>query len=557
MMSAGNRYRWRDIGFYLPAIGLSLPVFTIIAGAVWPLDDVQLAHFLSLPLERYLLNSLILIIGVGSITLLIGVSTAWWVSVYEFPGRGILEWALLLPLAVPAYLLAMVYIQLLNESGPVQQWWREWLDVSYGEYMFPDIYSIEAAIVLLSLAFYPYVYLLARAAFLSQSPEYKELAMLAGRKRQQYFRRIVLPMARPAIVIGVALVIMEVLADFGTLYLLGVESFTTAIYRAWYGLGEPMIAARLSAGLLLMVAAVLWLERSMRKHKRYNSPDGNSGRRAAKIRLPKMTGILVTVFCAIPPVLGCVVPCLVMIALVLPEPEQLLSALIFHALYYSVLVAGSVILVVWVCATLFACRLRPQPAKPSDALLVRLATLGYAIPGSVIAVGVFVPLLFLDKSLASLMEQVTGERGELLLTGSIAAMVIACTIRFLTIGFGALETAFGGISHRLDDSARLLGAGGMNMLSRIHLPLLRSEYAFIAFIIFSEVLKELPASYLLRPFNVDTLAIRTFELAQDNHYAAASGTALWMVAVSLLAVMVLATLTVSGGKRWRIMQAVS
>ncbi len=537
----------RQIGLNVGALAFTGINWLLVALCMAPLvavgviacfpDQGSLSHLAATTLPRYITNSAYLFVGVGGLAMLIGTCTAWLVSMYQFPGRRVLQWLLLMPLAVPSYVLAMVYGHLLDVAGPVQMSLREMTGLAFGEYWFPTIRSTGGAVLVLAFALYPYVYMLARIAFASQCASLFESAHLLGMGHRRWFWHIAVPVARPALMAGAALVVMEALADYGTVALFGVESFTTGIYRAWYGMGDPVAAAKLACWLLGFVLFAIIAERYSRRHLRYHT-QGMQPRKMTRLVPRRMSGWLICLLCLIPCAVGFVVPVLVLVGWSLHEVSYWQDHLHWNALKHSLMIAGAcaVVAVMIAMSFAYAIRLRLLPA-----LWVQLATLGYAIPGSVIAVGVFVPLLLLDKSVAHWIETSQGVRPPLLLTGSIAAIVIACSIRFLAVAYGGMESALQQIAVATDDSARLLGARYGRIVRLLHVPHIKVGVMFAGFMVFTDTVKELPATLLLRPFNVDTLAIRTFELAGDGRLVQASVPALFLIGISLLAVLWLST----------------
>jgi iron(III) transport system permease protein len=485
-------------------------------------------------LPDYIVNSLFIALATGALGLFMGSYAAWYVVRYDFPARRILQWALLLPLAMPAYLLAMVYGHLLDVAGPAQAGLRELTGWRVGEYLFPEIRSPIGVVLVLAFSLYPYVYLAARHAFAGQCRSHFEAAWLLGLPPQKWLWSVAMPIARPALALGVALVMMEALADFGVVSLFGVPSFTTGIYRAWYGLGEPHQAARLACMLLALVAGLLWLERASRGRMRAMRAAQSTGAPLKRLR----GGLYHSAACAVPMLIGFAIPVVQLLLWAAQDASGWGDALHWRAASHTLLVGGLVAVGALVLALVFAYGLRARPIGWRAGLL-RLATLGYAVPGSVIAVAIFIPLLMLDKTIADFWQSQTGVRPALLLTGSIAAMVIACIIRFLAVAMSSVESGLQQISPRIDDAALLLGVRGMRLKRALHLPQMKLALLAGGFMVFADTMKELPASLLLRPFNVSTLSIRTYELASDGQLVAAAIPALMMVAIGLAAVVVL------------------
>ena len=485
-------------------------------------------------LPDYIANSLLIALGTGALALFMGSYAAWYVVRYDFPARRVLQWALLLPLSMPAYLLAMVYGHLLDVAGPAQATLRDVTGLGVGDYLFPQIRSPLGVVLVLAFSLYPYVYLAARHAFAGQCRSQFEAAWMLGLPPRKWLWAVAMPIARPALALGVALVMMEALADFGVVSLFGVPSFTTGIYRAWYGLGEPHQAARLACMLLALVAGLLWLERASRGRMGAMKATQSAGAPLRRLR----GSVYHTVACGFPILLGFVVPVVQLLLWGAQDTSGWGDALHWRAASHTLLVGGLVAVSALALALVFAYGLRARPAG-WGARLMRLATLGYAVPGSVIAVAIFMPLLMLDKTLADVWQNATGIRPSLLLTGSIAAMVVACTIRFLAVAMSSVESGLQQISPYIDDAARLLGANGWRIKRALHLPHMKLALLAGGFMVFADTMKELPASLLLRPFNVSTLSIRTYELASDGQLVAAAIPALMMVVIGVAAVVVL------------------
>ncbi len=527
-----------DLGVWLLCALLLLPVGTVLASLFTPDEAGTMAHLVNTVLDRYIINALLLLAGVAGLSFLIGTSTAWVVTHYEFPLRRILSPALMLPLAMPAYVLALLYGHWLDVPGPVQTALRSFTDVNVGEYWFLTIRSLGGVIVILALASYAYVYMLARLAFQQQSTQMIDSALMLGASGPQLFWRLGLPVARPAIIVALALVGMETLADFGTVSLYGVESFTTGIYRSWFGMGDMSAAAKLSAILLLFVMGVLALERYSRgKAQFYNSNAVYSP--IERVPLSGFKGMATTFLCAIPVILGFLLPLLQLLSWAFLREGFFSDTKTWMALWNVVLIATPSVLIALCIALYFAETLRQKPHR-ALAATIRTASSGYAIPGTVIAVGVMIPLLAADKSINALATDMGFSQPGLILSGSIVAVIFACVVRFLAVALSNTESALGSITPMMDDISTTLGTSRLHMIRRIHLPMIRGGLMLAALMVFIDIVKELPATLLLRPFNFDTLAIRTYELAKDEQLIAASAPALMMVLLCLPVVLLLA-----------------
>ena len=509
----------------MPLLSVGSHLFSGGTGDTW-------AHLASTVLPEYIVTTLWLCAGVGIGVTLLGVGAAWLVTRHEFPGRAAFEWALVLPLAMPAYVMAYTYTDLLQYVGPVQTALREAFGWRRADYVFPDVRSTGGAVLMFSLVLYPYVYLLARTAFLERGGAMIEAARSLGLTPWQGFLRVSLPMARPAIAAGVALALMETLADFGTVSYFAVQTFTTGIYRAWFSLGDRVAAAQLALALLGFVALVLLLERGSRGGRRFADA---SLRRGAQARsaLSGARAALAVAACALPVAGGFALPAALLLRMAVTEGAAPFGERFFRLAGNSVLLAGLTALLAVALALLigYAARVHKGPAMR---WAHRVAGLGYALPGSVIAVGVLIPVTRLDLALAAGLREGLGLQVGLLFTGSIAALVYACLVRYLTAAMQAVEAGLARITPRMDQAARSLGHTPAQTMWRVHLPLLRGSALTAGLLVFIDVLKELPATLVMRPFNFDTLATQAYTLASDERLAEAAAPALAIVAVGLL-----------------------
>jgi iron(III) transport system permease protein len=528
---------WRA-SLILVAILIATPVLVIIASLAQPFSDVW-QHLLDTVLKDYVTNSLLLMLGVGVGTLLLGVSGAWLTAMCEFPGRKIFNWALLLPMAMPAYIIAYTYTGLLDFAGPLQSALRDSFELGYGDYWFPQIRSLGGAICMLSLVLYPYVYLLSRVAFMEQSTAVLEASRTLGRGPWRTLFEVALPLARPAIIAGLSLALMETLADYGTVEYFGVNTFTTGIFRTWYGLGELQTAAQLSALLLLFVFALVILERWSRIRMRYHL---NSAR--AKPSRLKLTGwraglsfslIFVTVF------LGFILPACQLLLWSLPNWGTALDSDFFQLVGNSFLLAGMASVCCLVIALLLSYGKRLHPGK-LEVSSVRISGMGYSVPGTVIAVGVLIPFAWFDNRVDEFLSQYFDISSGLLLSGTVAALVFAYVVRFLSVSLQSVESGLLKIRPTIDESARSLGLSPMRVLRRVHIPMLRGSLLTALILVFVDVLKELPTTLILRPFNFNTLAVRSYELASDERLADAATPALAIVLIGLIPVILMTRL---------------
>jgi iron(III) transport system permease protein len=525
---------WR-VGLVLTAIIVALPVLVIGSSLFTPFSATW-RHILDTVLADYVLNSLALMVGVGTGTLLLGVVTAWLCATCQFTGRKLLSWALLLPMALPAYIIAYTYTGLLDFAGPVQSSLRSWFDWDYGDYFFPEIRSLGGAICMLSLVLYPYVYLIARVAFTNQSGAALEAARSLGAGRWRTFFQVALPMARPAIVAGLSLALMETLADYGTVDYFGVSTFTTGIFRTWYGLGELSTAAQLAAFLLLFVFILMAIENASRKRMQFHTTSTRGGIKRAQLR--GRNAALATGFCVLIVTLGFLLPAMQLVIWASISWRTALDSQFWHLLWNSLTLALIASLICLLLALFLGYGKRRYPGAAQTGA-VRIAAMGYAVPGTVIAVGVLIPFGALDNQLDALVQTLFGVSTGLLLSGTLVALIFAYVVRFLSVSLQTVESGLNRIKPSLDEAARSLGSSNERVLRDIHLPLLRGSLLTALLLVFVDVLKELPTTLILRPFNFNTLAVRTFELASDERLADAALPALAIVIIGLLPVILL------------------
>jgi iron(III) transport system permease protein len=512
-----------------------VPIAAVLAN-VFSHGGETWAHLAATVLPGYLVNTLLLVLGVTYGVVSIGVLSAWLVTAYRFPGRRVLEWALILPLAMPAYVMAYAYTDWLQFTGPVQTLLRDLTSWRAREYWFPEIRSLGGAMAVLSFALYPYVYLLARASFLDQSRATSESARLLGCGPWETFFKVALPLARPGIAAGTALALMEALADFGTVSYFAVQTFTTGIYRAWLSLGDAIAAGQLASCLLLFVALVLIAERMSRGGARYHVLTART--RAAPERLRGGTALAAFVACFAPVLFGFLLPVAILGSLAWNERGAELSARLLVLVGNTFTLAGITAVLAIVAATLMAYAARIA-RSPVVSMANRFAALGYAIPGAVIAVGILVPLGKLDNALAGWLQQHFGLHTGLLLTGTIVALVYAYVVRFLAIAFQSVEAGLGRITPSMDDAARSLGIGPAGTLARVHAPMLWSSLLGAGLLVFVDVMKELPVTFAMRPFNFDTLAVEVYNLTKDERLGEAAAPSLIIVAIGLVPLIVL------------------
>jgi len=523
-------------GILLTAFVFSIPVLTIASFLFLPTGDIW-QHLVDTVLADYLLNSVLLMIGVALGTFSMGVTCAWLTSLCEFPGKKLFIWTLLLPLAMPAYIIAYTYTGMFDFAGPVQTQIRDWTGWGYGDYYFPEVRSLGGAIVMLSLVLYPYVYLLARAAFLEQSVCVIEVSRTLGCNVWTSFYRVALPLARPAIVAGMSLALMETLADYGTVSYFGIGVFTTGIFRTWFGLGDSGAAAKLAAILLLFVFTLVVVERWSRQRAQYH----HTTNRYSKLPVYRLTGaraLIACIACLMPLLFGFLLPAFQLSLWAIDTYAVMIDSSFYKLVLHTVLLGLSTAVLAVMLALFMAYGKRVLASKLVFAS-IRVVAIGYAVPGTIIAVGVIIPLTWFDNTLDSYMREQFDISTGLLLSGTLFALMFAYLVRFLAVSIQSVESGLVKIKPSMDEAARSLGRKPTDILFNVHLPLMKGSVLTALLIVFVDVMKELPATLILRPFNFNTLAVRAFELASDERLADSSSAALMIVVVGLLPVILL------------------
>ena len=511
----------------LPLASAAL-AWAVPAGEIW---QHQLQHVL----PRVTGNTVLLLALVAAVTGVLGTALAWLVAGHEFPGRSVFAWALLLPLAVPGYVLAVVFAGALDFAGPLQSWLRELLGPGV---RLPPIRSLGGAALVLSLCLYPYVYMLARVAFEAGGARTLEAAQTLGMDRRSAFRRALLPLARPAIAAGVGLVCMETLADFGVVAALNVDTFTTAIYRAWYGMFSIAAALQMAAVLALLALAGVWVERRLRGGRGFAGQRPNGV--LPRLRLTGARAFAATGVASLVLAVAFVLPMAQLLAWAVKHAAADLDARYWAFAGRSVALAASGSLVVVAAALVHGYALRLE-RRPWMLGLGRLATVGYAIPGTVLAVGLFAPVAALNTWLQGRFDLAFGAAApQVFLQGTLLTMFVAYLARFLAVGTGPVESGLERIHRNLDEAAMLLGARGAARLRRLHLPLLRGSLLAAAVLVFVDLMKELPITLMTRPFGFETLAVRVFEMAAEGEWERAALPSVLIVAVGVLPVVLLA-----------------
>lgn len=511
------------------ALLLALPVISVCLSLLWGPDAV-FRHLAATVLPDYVVTTLVLGALVVAGVLAIGMPAAWLVARCQFPGKHVLEATLVLPLAAPAYVLAYAYTDLLDSYGPVQSTLRAAFGWQTGEYWFPNVRSLGGAALMLILTLYPYVYLLARAHFLNESATALEASRTLGRGPWRAFFSVSLPLARPALAAGVALALMEAFADYGTVAYSGVPTFTLGIYRAWFSYGDTMAASQLAALLIGLVALALFAERIARGGARYHEA-GRRDRRPPLVKLTGGRGFGAAAFCSLPPLLGFLLPALVLSQLLVESggPQRLF----WNHLANSVALATAAGIVATLIALVLGFARHRRPKSPA-ARAAELASLGYAVPGAVLAIGIAIPFAAIGQALAA----AAGAKAEistgLILASGVAALIFAYVVRFLAVALRSVNAGFERVTPSIDGAARMLAHGEWDALLRVHAPLLLPSALTAALIVFVDVMKELPATLMLRPFNFDTLAVAANNYAADERLAQAAAPSLAIVAAGVI-----------------------
>jgi iron(III) transport system permease protein len=519
----------------LAALLALAPLASLVALALADTGDLW-SHLARYVLPFALLQTALLLGGVAVVTIVVGVGTAWVVTTFEFPGRRALTWLLPLPLAIPTYIVAYVYADFLGPFGPVQSvlravsGWR-----SAADYWFPDVRSLGGAIFVIGFVLYPYVYLATRAMLQTQGAQYIEAARVLGARPWELALRITLPLARPAIAVGVALALLETLNDIGASEYLGVPTLTLSIFTTWLNRGSLAGAAQLACFMLVIVALLIALERYGRRNRQFAALTHQGARIVSRIRLTGAPRWIAPAICSIPVVLGFLVPAAVLLSEVIGRGLGFDGELLRHAMT-TVALASAATAIVLVIGFLSIAAQRYLRAA-AIAACVNVAGIGYAVPGTVLALGLLSPLVLVDEGINAFARMFGGSGSGLILAGSVAAVVVAYVIRFLAIAIGFAQAGFARIATEFDDIARLLGAGPGKLALTIHLPLARPAMFGAALLVFVDCLKELPATLLLRPLNVETLSTYIYQFATRGSFEDGALAALVIVAVGILPVI--------------------
>lgn len=530
---AALQHRLMQIPVFLIALATAVPIFAVLIALISGEPGLW-SRLWATTLPTYILNSLVLMLLTGSIAGVIGTATAWCVSVLEFPGRRLLSWLLILPLSAPAYIVAYVYIDLFDFYGPIQSGLREIFRWEQSDYAFPPLRTLPGAAFILAIVLYPYVYLLARAVFGRQSNAQWQAARSLGLGPWRVFWRVALPAARPAIAGGVALVLMETLADFGVADYFGLPTFSTGIFRNWLAGGDKAAAMKLAAVMLLAVFALILLETNSRKGR--VDTQGKTVQQTGRVALKQSTGVMTAALCSLPVIFGFVTP-VTRLAFNAVTQADAQSARTFLGYAGNSLLIACLVGSLAISLAVILAYSRRSEGTPMKRAAIRFATLGYALPGALLAVGLLAPLGGIDRAMTRWVSQNLGWEGGLLLSGTIIVLIYALVVRFLTVSFNSVSSGFEKIPLSMDAAARSLGSAPPELLRRIHLPLLRPSVLAGGILVFVDVLRELPATLILRPFNFETLATRVYWLASDERLAEASSAAILIIIFGLIPVI--------------------
>ena len=527
---------WAWVTLAVAAVA-AVPILSVVWTAFTPTLDIW-RHLAATVLPDYIWNSFLLAVGVALGTALLGVATAWLVTMHRFPGSRAFEWLLLLPLAMPAYVVAYVYTDLLEYAGAVQVFLRALFGwTTSQDYWFPEIRSLGGAVSLFSLVLYPYVYLVSKAAFIEQNICVLEVSRLLGCTPWQAFRRVALPLARPAVAIGVILALMETLNDLGAVEFFALRTFTVGIFDVWMNMGNAAGASQLALVLLIVIAGLIWAERAARRRRRFHHTSGRY-RRLDPRRLSGRAAGVAFIVCALPVLLGFLLPSAVLAwyAVTAWEPGRLPGFLLFAE--HSLTLAGIAALAASAFGLVLAYGARAG-APPLAQGAARFVSLGYAVPGAVLALGVMIPLAGLDRTIDAFARAEFGTSTGLLFSGTLFAVSAALTVRFLALAYGTSDAGLSKVTPNIDSAARTLGHGPFSRLKRVHLPIVRGSVLTGALLVFVDSMKELPMTLILRPFNYETLATNVYQFASDELLEECALSALAIVLAGVVPVVLL------------------
>tara|TARA_Y100001936_G_scaffold247419_1_gene293177 strand:- start:2473 stop:4161 length:1689 start_codon:yes stop_codon:yes gene_type:complete len=523
---------WRYIPFFVALLVL-IPVGTIMFSLISPVGEVW-QHLIETTLSRLLLNSFWVALGVAVGSSILGISLAWFTAVCDFPGRNIFSWGLLLPLSFPAYVLAFVILGIFDFTGPVQTSLRSWLE---NELMwFPSIRSRAGVIIVMTLAFYPYVYLLARNAFLTQGKRSLEAAQSLGLNYTQGFFKVALPMARPWIVSGILLVIMETLADFGTVSIFNYDTFTTAIYKAWFSMFSLSAASQLASLLIIIIFILIIIEQKFRLRIRYAEIKGSSN--MPPIVLVGWRSWLVSGFASVTLFFAFLLPITQLFIWAAHTFTEEFNFRYLEFLWHSLTLSAVSSLLICIISILMVYSIRCYPDKISR-IAVRIATIGYALPGVILAVGIYIPLAWVDSWFGQTIKQLFSIEIGFFFRGTFIVMLIAYMTRFMAVGYNSIDSAMQRVTSSIDEASMVLGVSGWSMLKKVHLPILKSGVFTAAALVFVDVMKEMPITLMTRPFGWDTLAVRIFEMTSEGEWEQAALPAVALVLTGLVPIVIL------------------
>jgi len=516
---------------YLPYLVLAifvLPVLVIVSSLFGEWSE-NWTHIYNYVLFDTVVNSLILMVGVSILVLVLGTSTAWIVTNYDFFAKNVLEWALILPLSIPPYILAYTFTGLFDTYGTANNLVRDLFGLQQNYAVFPNVRNITGAIVVFSFTLYPYVYLISRSAFLNQSRSMLEAGRMLGLNRLQIFYKLALPIVRPAVFAGLMLVLMETLSDFGAVQHFAVQTFTTGIFRTWYGMYDIDTAMQLASLLLLFVGVFYILEKYSRNNAKYTS-SSSTFKPTASHRLQGFKAVIAFILCFLPIFIGFILPVLELSVWAFDHNLGFFNKAFLQTTLNTILLAMVSALLCSTVCLLVSFSIRPQKNRYSRQVSSVLS-LGYAVPGLVLAVGIIKLFTWLDKTLLV--------NTDIVLTGSLMGLVVAYIIKSYALANSSIESGYERISTSMDDSARMLKSKGFNLLRRVHFPLLKASFLTSTLLVTSEVVKELPATLILRPFNFDTLAVSTYIYAAEERMTQAAAPAIAIVLVGLIPIFIL------------------
>ena len=523
---------WRYIPVIV-AILVLIPVGTVMLSFLTPAGEIW-QHLVETTLSRLLLNSFWLALGVAVSSAVLGVSLAWFTAVCDFPGRKIFSWGLLLPLAFPAYVLAFVTLGLFDFTGPIQTSLRSWSGTEL--FWFPNVRSRMGVIIVMTLAFYPYVYLLARNAFLTQGKRSLEAAQSLGLNSTQGFFKVALPMARPWIASGVMLVLMETLADFGTVAVFNYDTFTTAIYKAWFSMFSLPAASQLASLLIIIVFVLIVIEQQFRSRIRYAETKQSS--RVPPIILTGWQSWAVAGFASATLFFAFLLPIMQLFIWATHTFAEEFNQRYLGFLWHSLMLSGIAALLICTISILMVYSVRRHPDMVAR-VAVRIATIGYALPGVVLAVGIYVPLAWVDNWFSQIAMQLFSIETGFLFQGTLIVMLIAYMTRFMAVGYNPIDSAMQRVTLSIDEASMGLGVSGWSMLKKIHLPILKGGIFTAVTLVFVDVMKEMPITLMTRPFGWDTLSVRIFEMTSEGEWEQAALPAVALVLTGLIPIAML------------------